>query len=164
MFALGYADARELFCAVRDAAREAERVRRSIERMEAAEGVRAQGYEPATSHSRTDANGMARTDARIDYEALTARRVEEDYQLVDTACRAIYGEGEDGRGGVCALMGTAVADCMWWRFCAAASWAEVAAACGYSKSQARRLVAQGLDAVDFFGWANLMGGEGAATE
>lgn len=164
MFALGYADARELFCAVRDAAREAERVRRSIERMEAAEGVRAQGYEPATSHSRGDANGMARTDARIDYEALTARRVEEDYQLVDTACRAIYGEGEDGRGGVCALMGAAVADCMWWRFCAAASWAEVAAACGYSKSQARRLVVQGLDAVDFFGWANLMGGEGAATE
>lgn len=162
MLALGYASARELFCAARDAAREAERVRRSIERMEAAEGVRAQGYEPATSHSRGDANGMARTDARIDYEALTAKRVEEDYQLVDTACRAIYGAAEDGRGGVCALMGSAVADCMWWRFCAAASWAEVADACGYSKSQARRLVAQGLDAVDFFGWENVVDGAGSA--
>ena len=84
-----------------------------------------------------------------------------------TARDIIYGGSERGheRGGVDALLGSAVADCMWWRFCAAADWDEVAANAGYSKSQARRLVDVGLDGCDFFGEEVLkVTGVGKATD
>lgn len=53
--------------------------------------------------------------ARIDYEARMAERIEEDYKLIDLACRVLYGE-ESGKGGVDALMGSAVADCISFRY------------------------------------------------
>lgn len=157
-----YADARAFFETVRDASREAARIQRTAGRMVEGEGLRgAGGFEPRVRSSNADPSGMARVDARIDFEAANERRLEEDYALIDAACRLLY--GPDGRGGgLERLMGSAVSDCMWWRFCAAESWAVVADACGYSKSQARRLCAQGLDACDFFGWENVTDGTGSA--
>jgi len=49
-----------------------------------------------------------------------------------------------------------------WRYCDAAGWERVAEAVGYSSRQCQRLVEQGLDAVDFFGADNCMGGAGVA--
>lgn len=146
-------DAREFFEWVRRCAKEAERTRRAIERMESAEGVRGASLTPSVSHSREDVNCTGRTVARMDYEERMRGRVDECYRALDRACDIIYGSSERGheRGGVDALLGSAVADCMWWRFCAAADWDEVAASTGYSKSQARRLVDTGLDGCDFFG-------------
>nr|DAM36520.1 MAG TPA: Protein of unknown function (DUF1492) [Caudoviricetes sp.] len=157
-----YVDAREFFAAVRDASREAGRIQSTARRMQDSEGLRGSGgFEPRVRSSNADPTGMARVDARIDFEAANERRLEEDYALIDAACAVIY--GRDGRGdGLERLMGSAVSDCMWWRFCAAESWAVVADACGYSKSQARRLCAQGLDACDFFGWPNVVDGTGSA--
>lgn len=157
-----YADAREFFAAVRDASREAGRIQSTAHRMQDSEGLRGSGgFEPRVRSTSSDPSGMSRVDARIDFEAANERRLEEDYALIDAACAVIY--GRDGRGdGLERLMGSAVSDCMWWRFCAAESWAVVADACGYSKSQARRLCAQGLDACDFFGWANVADGIGGA--
>lgn len=157
-----YADAREFFAAVRDAAREAGRIQSTARRMQDSEGLRGSGgFEPRVRSTNSDPSGMSRVDARIDFEAANERRLEEDYALIDAACAVIY--GRDGRGdGLERLMGSAVSDCMWWRFCAAESWAVVALSCGYSKSQCRRLCAQGLDACDFFGWANVEGGRGCA--
>ena len=159
----GYADARELFSAVRDASAEADRTLRTLRRMEAAEGVRAQGYEPRVRGGGTDPTGMARVDARIDYEGRMRRRVEEDYELIDLGTQLIYGR-ESGKGGVDALLGSQYADAMWWRFCAAESWPVVAGQVGYSEAQARRLVDAGLDSVDFFGLSNCMGGDGVAAD
>lgn len=132
--------------------------------MQDSEGLRGSGgFEPRVRSTNSDPTGMSRVDARIDFEAANERRMEEDYALIDAACAVIY--GRDGRGdGLERLMGSAVSDCMWWRFCAAESWAVVADACGYSKSQARRLCAQGLDACDFFGWANVTDGTGSAED
>lgn len=157
-----YADAREFFAAVRDASREAARIQSTAHRMQDSEGLRGSGgFEPRVRSTNSDPTGMSRVDARIDFEAANERRLEEDYALIDAACAVIY--GRDGRGdGLERLMGSAVSDCMWWRFCAAESWAVVAEACGYSKSQARRLCVQGLDACDFFGWANVVDGTGSA--
>lgn len=130
-----YADAREFFAAVRDAAREAGRIQSTAHRMQDSEGLCGSGgFEPRVRSTNSDPSGMSRVDARIDFEAANARRLEEDYALIDAACAVIY--GRDGHGdGLERLMGSAVSDCMWWRFCAAESWAVVAEACGYPRAR-----------------------------
>lgn len=159
-----YRDARDFFEAVREASREAERTRLTLLQMEAREGARAQTYAERVSvggeHDR-----MAATDSRIDYEERMRERIEEDYALLDLACRALYGE-ESGKGGVDALMGSAVADCISLRYVDARPWEEVAALLGYSRwsrRSLRDLCQQGFDAIDFFGWDNVLGGVGDAT-
>lgn len=155
-----YRDARDFFEAVREASREAERTRLTLLRMEAREGARAQTYAERVSVG-GERDRMATTDARIDYEGRMGERIEEDYALLDLACRALYGEGT-GKGGLDALMGSAVADSISFRYVDARPWEEVAALTGYSSKQCQRLCAVGLDACDFFGWANLVGGVGEA--
>lgn len=157
----GYGSARELFAAVRDAAIESRRAERALERMRAAEGVRAQGYEPRVSGGGAPSSGMGATDARMDQESRLSGRIEQDRALLDLASAVIYGH-ESGKGGVDALMGSAVADAMWFRFCAAEGWVQVADRIGYSVRQVSRLVDQGTDAVDFFGVRNCACGVGLA--
>lgn len=159
-----YSDARGFFEAVRDASREAERTRLTLLRMEAREGVRAQGYE-AQGRSGHTSDRTAATDARIDHEARMAERIEEDYALLDLACRVLYGE-ESGKGGVDRLMGSAVADCISFRYVDARPWPEVAALLGYSRwsvNSLRDLCQQGFDAVDALGWERVVDGVGDAT-
>ena len=155
-----YSDARGFFEAVREASREAERTRLTLMRMEAREGVRAQGYE-AQGRSGHASDRTAATDARIDHETRMAERIDEDYALIDLACKVLYGE-ESGKGGVDRLMGSAVADCISFRYVDARPWPEVAALTGYSERQCQRLCAVGMDACDFFGWTNLVDGVGNA--
>ena len=159
-----YASAEDFFEAVRHASREAERTRLTLLAMEAREGVRAQGYEPRVTVG-GERDKMAATDSRIDYEARMAERIEADYRLLDMACAVLYGR-ESGKGGVDALMGSAVADCISFRYVDARPWKEVAALMGYSRwsrRSLRDLCQQGFDAIDFFGWENVLGGVGDAT-
>lgn len=159
-----YSDARGFFEAVREASREAERTRLTLLRMEAREGARVQTYAERVSVG-GERDRMAQTDARMDYEERMRERIEEDYKLIDLACRVLYGE-ESGKGGVDALMGSAVADCISFRYVDARPWPEVAALLGYSRwsrRSLRDLCQQGFDAIDFFGWNNVMGGVGDAT-
>ena len=137
-----YASARDFFDAVYDASREAERTRWTLERMAAREQVRAQSYQPRVSMG-GESDKMAQTDARIDYDAV------------------IYGN-EYGEGGVDSLMGSAVADCMSFRYVDARPWKEVADLTGISEPQCRRNVELGLDAVDFYGWDYCAKGVGVA--
>ena len=160
-----YAHAQDFFEAVREASREAERTRLTLLRMEAREGVRAQSYQPRISIG-GERDKMAATDSRIDYEARMAERIEADYRLLDMACAALYGR-ESGKGGVDALMGSAVADCISFRYVDARPWSEVAALMGYSRwsrRSLRDLCQQGFDAIDFFGWDNVLGGTGSAAD
>ncbi len=155
LMASDYRCASDLFGAVRDASLEAQRCRRAVEGMSAGEGLRGSGgFGPRVRGGKADPNGMARTDARIDYEARMERRLEEDFALIDLACALLYGR-ESGRGGVEKLMGSAVADCLYFRYVAAESWQVVAARMEASKSQCRRMCAQGLDGIDYYGLANL---------
>lgn len=159
-----YASAEDFFEAVRQASREAERTRLTLLQMEAREGVRAQGYEPRVMVG-GERDKMAATDARIDYEARMAERIEQDYRLLDMACAVLYGR-ESGKGGVDALMGSAVADCISFRYVDARPWSEVAALMGYSRwsrRSLRDLCQQGFDAIDFFGWDNVLEGVSDAT-
>lgn len=159
-----YASAEDFFEAVREASREAERTRLTLLQMEAREGVRAQGYE---SHGRSGhrADAMARTDSRIDYESRMAERIEQDYRLLDMACAVLYG-CESGEGGVDRLMGSAVADCISFRYVDARPWSEVAALMGYSRwsrRSLRDLCQRGFDRIDSLGWERAIEGVGDAT-
>lgn len=159
----GYARAEDFFESVRDASREAERMRLTLMQMEAREGVRAQGYE-ALGRSGNASDRAAAIDARLDYEGRMRERIEEDYALIDLACRVLYGE-ESGKGGVDRLMGSAVADCMSFRYIDARPWSEVAALMGYapgSVKSLKALCAQGFDCIDFLGLSKVLGGVGGA--
>ncbi len=159
-----YSDAREFFEAVREASREAERTRLTLMQMEAREGVRAQGYE-AQGSSGHMSDRTASTDARMDYEERMRERLEEDYALIDLACRVLYGE-ESGKGGVEALMGSAVTDAISFRYVDARPWKEVAALMGYSHASwhaLRDMCQRGFDAIDALGWERAIEGVGDAT-
>lgn len=159
-----YRDARDFFEAVREASREAERTRLTLLRMEAREGARAQTYAERVSVG-GERDRMATTDARMDYEGRMRERIEADYALLDLACRVLYGE-ESGKGGVDRLMGSAVADCISFRYVDARPWPEVAALLGYSRwsrRSLRDLCQQGFDAVDALGWERAIEGIGDAT-
>lgn len=159
-----YASAEDFFEAVRDASREAERTRLTLLQMEAYEGVRAQGYAERVSVG-GERDRMAITDARIDHEARMAERIEQDYRLLDMACAVLYGR-ESGKGGVDRLMGSAVADCISFRYVDARPWTEVAALLGYSRrsvNSLRDLCQRGFDAVDALGWERVVDGVGDAT-
>lgn len=159
-----YSDARGFFEAVRTASKEAERTRLTLLRMEAREGGRAQTYAERVSVG-GERDRMAQTDARMDYEARMAERIEEDYQLLDMACAVLYGR-ESGKGGVDRLMGSAVADCISFRYVDARPWPEVAALLGYSRwsrRSLRDLCQRGFDAIDSLGWERAIEGMGDAT-
>lgn len=98
--------ARDLMEAARRSAIEAERTRRSLERMASREGPHAQSYRPGTSPGRA-IDPMAMTDERMDYEARMRSRIEADYAIIDEACDVIYGSDQTGAGGVCSLLGSA---------------------------------------------------------
>lgn len=158
-----YADARSFFETVRGVSAELERTRETLLRMEAREGVRAQGYE-ATGRSGSVSDRTAATDARMDYEGRVRRRVEEGYALMDLACSVLYGR-ESGKGGVDRLMGSSVADAISFRYVDARPWREVASLMGYAPDSVRtvrHLCDQGFDCIDFLGWENVMGGRGGA--
>ena len=159
-----YASAEDFFEAVRQASREAERTRLTLLQMEAREGVRAQSYEPRVMVG-GERDHMAHTDSRIDYEARMSERIEEDYALLDMACAVLYGR-ESGKGGVDALMGSAVADCISFRYVDARPWKEVAALMGYSRWSRRSLrdmCQRGFDRIDSLGWERAIEGVGDAT-
>lgn len=159
-----YASAEDFFEAVRQASREAERTRLTLLQMEAREGVRAQGYEPRVMVG-GERDKMAATDSRIDYEQRMSERIEADYALLDMACAVLYGR-ESGKGGVDALVGSAVADCISFRYVDARPWSEVAALMGYSRwsrRSLRDLCKQGFETIDSLGWERAIKGIGDAT-
>ena len=159
-----YASAEDFFEAVRQASREAERTRLTLLRMEAREGVRAQSYQPRITIG-GERDKMDTTDSRIDYEARMAERIEQDYRLLDMACAVLYGS-ESGKGGVDALMGSAVADCISFRYVDARPWSEVAVLMGYSRWSRRSLrdmCQRGFDRIDSLGWERAIEGIGDAT-
>ena len=104
---------------------------------------------------------MRATDRRMDYEARCRRRLEEDYELIDVACDVIYGS-DQSTGGVGAVLGSAYADALWWRYCAGATWPEVADGCGMSERWCRDAVGVAMDVIDSYGLSRMAEGRGLA--
>lgn len=154
-----YATARDLFDAARDAALDADRIGGSLRRAEAACGLRGHAPTGAPGGRGGVSDPMAPVDRLVDQEERTRRRLDEDYALIDLACGVIYGTGQDGRGGVCALLGPATADALWWRYCGGVSWAAVSRHVGMSERWCIEATAAAMDVVDGYGWRRVADGE-----
>ena len=152
-----YSCAFDLFEAAKAAAVEIRRVERMIAALRGAETSRGPGA-PVSSGSVADP--MARTDARMDYEAMWERRLAESRALVGYATSVLYGDG--GAGGLASLADPVCADAIFWHYIMACPWRDVAGLVGLSASQARMKALTGLEIVDACGFDAAMRGEGMA--
>lgn len=150
----------ELFESARDAVRENASIRRRIERMASSEGMRS-GSGGAV-RAGFIADRMARTDARIDYEAAVEQREADNWLLVDYATAVLY--GTDQGAGLAAAFGIEYADAIWWRYLADCKWADVADAIGCSVRTAQTRVQVGVDFIDSNGVDETLRGENGVTE
>lgn len=142
--------ARELFLSARTCARELERERRTLIRLESREGVKGAGFEAVRSSGNHDP--MQPTDARMDYEARISRSIEECEQTIDYACSVLYGPDYSGRdGGLYSLADHVLADVLCMHYCQDMRWQVVADIVGYSKSQTIEKARQALGLIDEIG-------------
>lgn len=158
-----YGSARDFFEAVYDAAAEREKILRALAKMEAKEGVRAQGYE-ATGRSGGTSDAMSATDRRMEKEAVCGPLLEEDDAMVTFAESVIWGNsGGDMRGGVLHVMGFEAARVMERHYVHRLPWPACAREMECSESQVRRIADGALEAIDSMGWARIVPGVGDAT-
>lgn len=157
-----YRDARDLFAAVEDAARERRDILRELGKMEAREGVRAQSYEPMSRFGSVS-DRMAATDARVDYEGEKGPILEQDDALIALAESLIWGpSGGDMTGGVLHVMGYRSAKAIERHYVHLVPFPALAREWGMSESQCRRIADKGLDAMDYLGWVGAVRGVGRA--
>ncbi|MBS5865731.1 MAG: hypothetical protein KIC37_05175 [Coriobacteriaceae bacterium] len=158
-----YQNARDLFNACREAALDADRIARTLSRMESREDVQAQSYE-ITGHAGHRCDPHAATDARMAYEIHIAKRQQWDYQLIDLVSALAYGQSFTGFGGIASIMGASYADVIWWRCCAAASWDEVAYWCSKSRSWCVGAYADVCRVIDVYGAKQVLEGLGLSED
>ena len=157
-----YQSARDLFGAARDASLELERTLSQLETMRARRSRIGGGGITGMPHGqRSDVNGTSQSIALMDREALLRSRIEEDERLLDTACQVAYGKGKAG-GGVSALLGSAYADVLYFRYVLGEPWGTVARECMLSERTAREYANTAMDAVDAYGVDATMNGLGLA--
>ena len=150
-----YQTSRELFDAARAAARDAELCARQLASMEeSALSLGGGGFEPRVrSTPDPDRIGSAVSSVVDQGERLRARQ-DEDYRLIDAACRVLY--GADNRSGLYALVGWP-ADAIYHHYLALRTWEETAALLGYSVRHVQTCVRAALDLADANGqmWTEL---------
>ena len=100
-----FANTRALFDAARDAARECEKCRIQVEKLESSEGVKAQSYD-ATGHGSSPSDPMRPTDRRIEFERRKHDIIEDDEALMDYAFDVLY--GADRESGASSLLASSL--------------------------------------------------------
>lgn len=142
----GQVNARDYFDWVRDASRDAESIRRQLETLESrAKALGGGGFEPRTRSTPDPKRMEGRIVAYMQREEELKARQEADYAIIGRACRLLYGEDEDGRGGVALACGPLHADVLWWRYLADSQWKEVAATLDKSVTTCRAAHDAALD-------------------
>lgn len=150
-----YASAREFFEAAREAALDAERVRRQLAAMEdGSEGLTAGGFEPRVRSTPANDRMAARVVARLEQDRRLEERQEEDYRTIDLACEILY--GPDNRSGLYALVGWP-ADAIYHHYLGLRPWAEVGRMMAYHPRYVQDRVAAAFDLADSNGafWTRL---------
>jgi hypothetical protein len=133
----------------RDASRDAERCRRQLEQLESqALSIGGGGFEPRTRSTPDPKRMEKRVDRLVDREKALEARMDEDYAIVDRATSMIYGDSQDGHGGVSDGLGPEYADVLWWRYLDDAKWAKVADVMGYAKCTCQQMCTRALDWMD----------------
>lgn len=104
--------AEEFFEQARDAARDMERINRTIEDMKSREEV---GGASMDSMPRGGfGNPMNKVDSRMDFERLNAATLEEAERTVNDACNLLF--GRDGRSGLARAFGNQYAEVLWLHY------------------------------------------------
>lgn len=150
-----HATAREFFEAARFAARDAERIARQLDGMESRSlSIGGGGFEPRVRSTPDPDRIGATVAASIDQGERLRARQDEDYRVIDAACRVLY--GEDNRSGLYALVGWP-ADAIYHHYLALRTWDETAALLGYSVRHVQTCVRAALDLADANGqmWTEL---------
>lgn len=156
-----HATAREFFESAREAARDAERIRRQLDGMEArALSLGGGGYEGRVRSTPDPDRIGASVSAMLDQGERLRERADEDYAAIDAACRVLYGDGSDS--GLWALVGWR-ADALALHYLDDMTWAEVAAKLCYSESHVQHEAQVALDVADGWGMARVVDGTGGAT-
>ena len=137
------------FLEVREAARDAERVRLQLQRLEQqALSLGSQDFEPRTRSTPNPRRMECAIVRYTDKEKQLEARAEADYELLGRASRVLYGPDEDGTGGVASHVGTLAADALWWRYCDDAPWKRVATALGSSVTTVQAAASYALEWLD----------------
>ena len=150
-----HATAREFFEAAREAARDAERIRRQLAAMESRMlSLGGGGYEGRVRSTPDPDRIGASVSAMLDQTDRLREREAEDYAVIDAACRVLY--GPDNRSGLYALVGWP-ADAIYHHYLALHTWEGTAAMLGYSVSHVKHSVCVALDLADANGqmWTEL---------
>lgn len=157
-----YASAREFFEAAREAALDAERIRRQLAAMDCrAASLGGGGFEPRV-RSTPDPDRIGRAvSAIVDHGELLRRRQDDDYRLIDAACSVLY--GEDNRGGLWALVGWR-ADALYHHYLSLMTWADVGTLMGYTEQHVWREAMAALDTADAWGMELTVAGIGGAQD
>lgn len=157
-----YATAKDLFEAARDAVRERAAASAQLEHMRARRMLGSKPVGWSGGAQRRDVNGTSASNDLVDFEAMMRGRLAEDERLLDFAARVAY--GEDGRGGVAALLGTGYADVLFWRYLNAETWVACGNMCHVAPATAKRRAMCALDAVDAVGIERAIDGQGIAAD
>jgi hypothetical protein len=147
--------ATDFFHSVLEAARDAERCRMQIESLKLkTHGISGGNREPGTSGGSGDPRGAWRgIDVYLDKERELEKRRDEDFALIDRACVVLYGKDQQ-TGGLCKIKGSTWADILWWRYCAASKWVEVADNVGYSVRRAQVIHDEAIAWLDRTGYCS----------
>ena len=138
-----YSSAREFFEAAREAARDAERIRRQLESMEQRTlSLGGGGFDPRVRSTPDPERISTRIIAGFDVTERLQARQEEDYRLIDSACEVLY--GEDNRSGLYAMVGWP-ADAIYHHYLALRTWEQTADILGYSDRHTYEMVRAALD-------------------
>ena len=148
--------AREFFEDAREAALDAERIRRELARMDENAAALGGGGFGGRVRSTPDPDSMGRrVAALLDRGERLRAREEADYALIDRACAILY--GPDNRSGLYALVGWP-ADAIYHHFLALRTWEETADILGYSERHVLDRVSTAFDMADSAGqWRTTMG-------
>lgn len=150
--------ARELFRMAQRCAKEMEREKGTLLRLESREGVKGAGFEAVRSSGNHDP--MQPTDARMDYEARIRPSIEDCEEKVNFACSVLYGPDYLGRsGGLYVIAEHVMSDILCMHYCQDMRWQVVADIVDYSKSQTIEKARQALGLIDEIGLEACIKGE-----
>lgn len=156
-----FSTARELFEAVGEAVRDAERCTTRLDMLDAtASGVGSPSFEPRVISHRHD--GLERrVIAAVDERERLEKRIEEDYRLIDSACTILYGSDQQ-HDGLSALCPRWWADALYHHYLNGMSWAVVGELMGYTEQHVWRSAKAALEVADAHGMAATVAGMGVA--
>ena len=141
--------AKHFFEDVRAASQDATRCRTQLLQLEAmAKKLGSSTFEPRVRGSKAPDLMADRVCSYVSREEQLSRRMELDYETIAKASKLLYGEFEDGKGGLCAHLSAKYADVCYHRYVADETWRQVAMAVGYSVRPCQLMHNHALKTID----------------